>query len=196
MNATSRPLRRGPARAQRAQRGVTLIVALIMLTALGLIAASALRASNNNLRIVDNTRARQQAFAAAQTAVERTISDVSFVTQPQAVAANGIPVDLDGDGTPDLMAQISPAPSCYRWRAIKVTELDPAVAADRACLGSSAAINTGVRGGLSTSEDSLCANSEWNVRAVVTDPSRNAVVQVNQGIALRTLITEAADNCP
>jgi Tfp pilus assembly protein PilE len=183
--------------APASQRGVTLIVALIMLTALGLLAAFAIRAGSANLQIVHNTQMRHEAFAAAQAAVERTLSSPAFVTQPAAVAANPVAVDLNGDGVADLSASIDPAPSCYRWRAVKVSELNPATSADRACLGSSQSGNTGIEtSGGSPSGDSLCADSEWNIRATVTDPQSGASVAVNQGIAARGLITDVTTACP
>ncbi len=181
---------------RRVQRGVTLIVALILLTALGLVAASALRAGTANMRIVDNTRARQQALSAAQSAIETTISTTSFATDPNGVANKAVPVDLDGDGTVDLSARISPAPACYRARPVPLAELDPAAASDRNCMGSSAAAHTGIEGASVSSNLSQCADSEWNIRAEVIDTNTNAVAQVNQGVAVRTLITEAQTSCP
>lgn len=181
----------------RPPRGVTLIVALIMLTALGLLAAFAVKSGTTNLLIVNNTQARHEAYAAAQTAVERTISTPLFSQQPAAVAANAIPVDVDSDGVADVDVRLTPAPACYRWRSIKVGELDPTVQADRACLGSGVAINAGIDTGTALPVgDSMCADSEWNVRAVATSAATGAQVTVNQGVALRGLITDVTSACP
>ena len=181
----------------RSQRGVTLIVALIMLTVLGLLAGWAVKSGTTNLRIVNNMQARQEAFSAAQSAIESTISSVNFSQQPAAVAANPIPVDLNGDGVADMTATLTPAPSCYRWRAIKTAELDPSLAADRACLGSSSASTAGLDNGAGTTGgDSLCADSEWNVRAEVVDAASNATVRINQGVSMRGVITDVINTCP
>jgi Tfp pilus assembly protein PilE len=190
-------IRPASSRARRAQRGVTLIVALIMLTVLGLLAGWAVKSGTTNLRIVNNTQARQEAFSAAQAALEATISSRNFSTQPQAVADNPIDVDVDGDGTPDMTARITPLPSCYRWRAIKTSELDYAQAADRACMGSSAASTAGLdTGAAAVAGDSLCADSEWNVRAEVVDTATNASVRINQGVSLRGVVTDVINSCP
>ena len=182
---------------QHAQRGVTLIVALIMLTALGLLAGWAVKSGTTNLRIVNNMQARQEAFSAAQAAIESTISSANFSQNPAAVAANPIHVDLDGDRVADMTATLTPAPTCYRWRAIKTAELDPALAADRACLGSSSAGSAGLDNGAApTGGDSLCADSEWNVRAEVVDATSNATVRINQGVAMRGVITDVVNTCP
>lgn len=184
-------------RPSRRQGGISLIVALVMLTALGLLAAWGIKAATTNMRVVGNTQARQEAFAAAQAAVERTISSPLFSQQPVAVAGNLINIDVDGDGTQDLQARLQPVPACYQWRPVKTTGLDPGRADDRACLGSGASSNAGIDDDrLPAGGDSLCADSEWNVRATVTDPQTRASVAVNQGVALRGLITDANNLCP
>ena len=181
----------------RRQRGVTLIVTLIMLTVLGLLAGWALKSGTTNLRIVSNMQARQEAFSAAQSAIESTISNPTFSQQPAAVAANPIPVDVDGDGVADMTATLTPAPACYRWRAIKTAELDPDVAGDRVCLGSSSAASAGLEGATAgNGGDSMCADSEWNVRAEVVDTRTNASVRVNQGVSIRGVITDVLNSCP
>lgn len=181
-------------RAQR-QRGATLVVALILLLAMGMLAAWAARSATNNLRVVGNTQARQEVFDAAQTAIESTISSPAFSQNPTLVASQPISVDLDGDGRPDMTARVSPAPTCYRWRTVKSSELDATVAADRNCLGSVGG-NPGLEGGSTSSGDSLCADSEWNVRATVSDANTGATTSVNQGIAMRGLVTDVVNACP
>ena len=84
-----------------------------------------------------HSQARQEVVAAAQAATELTLSTPLFTQDPVAVAAGAIPIDIDGDAVPDYQATLTPAPSCYRVRVLKVNELDPASEGDRACLGSS-----------------------------------------------------------
>ena len=179
------------------QRGISLIVALVMLTALGLLAAWGIKSATANVRVVGNTQARQQALAAAQAAIERTISAPTFSQQPAVVAGNPVGVDVNGDGVEDLVARLDPAPVCYRWRPVKTSELNPANASDRSCVGSGAATNAGIDSPNSpTAGDSLCADSEWNVRATVADPLTGASVSVNQGVAMRGLVTDSNNLCP
>jgi len=180
------------------QRGATLIIALIMLVALAMLSAWAFNGSQMNMRVVGNSQARQEAVTAAQTAVEMTISTPAFAVDPAAVAASAIPIDIDGDAQADYQVQLTPPPSCYRVRVLKVNELDPGNAGDRACLGSSASPNPGIEtaGATPATGDSLCADSEWNIRAVVADPRTNANAAVNQGVAIRSLSTDTANACP
>ena len=133
-------IRRRPGR----QRGVTLIIALVMLVAMSLLSVWGFNAATVNARVVGNSEARQEAVAAAQAALELTISTPLFSQDPAAVAAGAIPVDVNGDAVPDYQARLSPAPSCYRVRVLKVNELDPSAAGDRACLGSSTAQSSGI----------------------------------------------------
>jgi len=183
---------------RRAQRGATLIIALIMLVALAMLSAWAFNGSQMNMRVVGNSQARQEVVTAAQAAIELTLSSPAFSVDPVAVAASAIPIDIDGDAQSDYQVQLSPPPSCYRVRVLKVNELDPASEGDRACLGSSMAQNPGIEtaGSKPATGDSLCADSEWNLRAVVADARTNANAAVNQGVAIRSLSTDTANACP
>ena len=179
-----------------AQRGVTLIVALVMLMAMALLAVWAYNGSTGNLRIVGNTQVRQEAFAAAQAAIESTISSALFVQDPVAVAASPIPVDVHGNGTPAYVARLQPAPACYRVRPVSSGELNPSVATDLPCLLSQAP--TGIESELPgpPSGASLCSDMEWNIRAVVNDAATGTSVASNQGVAVRGFVTDAATGCP
>ena len=190
--------RHATARLHRRQHGAALIIALVMLVALAMLAVWTSKMSSVDILVVANTQVRQEALDSAQVAVEQTISSPMFVQHTAAVAASAIPVDIDGDGNPDYSAALSPAPACYRMRVIKVAELDAAIPANLSCLGSSAAQNAGlvIAGSAGAGGDSLCANSEWNIRALVTDARTRASVAVNQGVAVRSLSTDAANNCP
>jgi len=184
------------ARAAAAQRGMTLIVVLILLTALGLLAALGVRSGTTNLLAVGNTQSRQEAMSAVQAALERTISTREFSEKPQAVAAQPIQIDVDGDGTVDQTVTLTPPPACYNFRIVKMGELDPEVAADRVCLRGNSGSSAGIDAAGLPAGDSMCADSEWNVRAAVSSPDNGARAVVNQGVAMRGAITDAANNCP
>ena len=180
------------------QRGATLIIALIMLVALAMLSLWSFNAGTMTLRVVGNSQTRQEVVSAAQAATELTLSTPLFTQEPVAVSANAIPIDIDGDAQPDYQARLTPAPACYRVRVLKVNELDPSSEGDRACLGSSTVQNPGIEtaGAAPATGDSLCADSEWNVRAVVSDTRSHATAAVNQGVAVRTLTTDTASACP
>ena len=82
----------------RRQRGTSLLIALILLAAITFLSVSGFNAGTANLRSVAGSVAILEATSAAQAAIDRTISSTLFTTQPQAVAAAPIDVDIDGDG--------------------------------------------------------------------------------------------------
>jgi hypothetical protein len=169
-----------------------------MLVALALLAIWAFNSSTTNLRIVGNTQVRQEAVAAVQTAIESTISSTQFSVNPTAVAANPVLVDINGDGVNEYSVNLTPIPTCYRYRVIPTSALDLAAPAfkDKKCLGPTqtdfGTDDDSVTGG---SVDSICAATDWNVRGVMTDATTKATVAINQGMTVRVLTTDAVNNC-
>ena len=189
----SRAARRVKAR----QRGATLVIALIMLMALALLAVQAFRSSTTNQRIVGNTQARQEALAAVQAAIEATISSAQFTKTPAELAAVPILIDMDGNGVPEYTVSLSPAPVCYRKTVIPTSALDlaPPAFKDRNCLGPTQQEFGTDSDPATSSNDSICANTDWNVRAVVTDAVTHTSVAINQGVTVRVLTTDADNSC-
>jgi Tfp pilus assembly protein PilX len=179
------------------QRGITLVVAMLFLLVLTVFSVAAFTSSSSNQRAAFNMVSRQEATSAAQAVVEQTISSAAFTTNPAAVAADPKPVDIDGDGETDYEARLSPAPQCRRVWTIKTSDLDPAVPADVACMVSSVATLSGIDApGINASAgNSMCANTQWNVRAEVTDVATGTEVAVTQGVGVRVAATDATDYC-
>lgn len=190
------------------QRGAALFVVMVMLVVLAWFSMSAYRMSAQNMQIVDNGQTRQQATAAAQRAIEATISNNLFATNPAATAATPIATDVDGDGTPDFTAMITPAPTCYRMHTVKTSELtavtDPTYCVnhpndrDCPCLQSSGTTGNALVeqvGAASRAGDSMCADTEWDIASRVNDARTASSVTVHQGVALRVLETDATSYC-
>ena len=186
-------MRGAPAR----ERGAAIFVVLVLLLTLLWFGLSAFRISGQGLQIIGNTQAERQASAAAQRAIDQTISSNLFTKDPAAVAATPIATDIDGDGNADFSARLTPVPKCFRVRPIKTMELDVLKAADRVCLQSSG--GTGnlfeIPGAAVASGDSLCAYSEWNVGARVDDPATRTTVALNQGVGIRVEKANANNFC-
>ncbi len=183
----------------RRQRGATLLVVMVILLAMTWFVVSGYRLSSQHLQIVGNSQDRQQALAAAQRAIEETISSNLFTKDPIAVAATPILTDIDGDGVTDLSAVLSPAPTCYRARVVKTSELDIQIAEDLKCLQStSGGGGVAVVGAnlLPTSAgNSQCAKTEWDVAAKVDDARSRTSLTVHQGVAIRAEATNASNFC-
>lgn len=95
-------------RRRKKQQGVTLIVGLIMLTLITVMALTAFQLSMGNQQSVGNMQYRDQAMAAANFVLEQQVA--GSLEAPTA-AQTGIPVDLNGDGTSDILVDVA-APTC------------------------------------------------------------------------------------
>jgi Tfp pilus assembly protein PilV len=163
-----------PLASPRAQRGVTLIVGLIMLLLLSLVVGSAFTLSGTSLKSVGNMQVRDEAIAAANLAIEQVLSS-PFTAAPTAESIN---VDINNDGAVDYTVAIA-APVC-----ISESEV-PVVVVGR---------ESGVRAGLVTPGSQW--STVWAINAQVADPASGAVANVRSGV--RVLLTQAQKNvvCP
>ena len=181
------------------QRGVTLVVALIMLVLLTLLALTSFNVGKSNLQVVSNMQQRDETIAAAREVIEETISSTRFFATPGDVlanpcgAANTRCVDTNGDGVADVTVALTPPPTCVKASTIKNSELDMSNTEDAGCsLGSDQ--NFGVSGAVTGNSE--CANSVWEVNALASDNVTQASVKVTQGIAVRVAHDDIATNCP
>lgn len=163
----------------RAQRGVTLIVALIMLVVLTLLALSAVTDSNSNLRVAGNMQVQTEGIAAAQQAIEQTLSNNFTVAPASAV----ISVDVNNDQVTDYSVSVA-TPVCMNTTPLDNTtpNLPPQ------CLSSAVASNTGIvsSSGTSTAKPQSWCNAQlWEVQASASSSgSTGAAAVVHQGASL------------
>jgi hypothetical protein len=174
-----------------------LLIALILLAAISFLSVSGFNAGTANLRSVAGSGAVLEATSAAQAAIDRTISNTLFTTQPEEVAVAPIDVDIDGDGVTDYHPMLQPAPACTRVAPLRMTDLNPADDADLACMGSSVSRTSGIDSASASAEagKSLCASSEWLIRAQTSDARTGVAVAVVQGVGVRILETDSEDFC-
>lgn len=178
----------------RHQRGATLIVSLIMLLLITLMAISSFTLGKSNLQIVGNMQQRQQAFAAALSAVATVISSTQFTATPAnavpvpCTVANTVCVDESGDGVTDENVTVTVV--CDAIQPILVSALDFTNPNDAGCLiGQSQ--DTGVAG--AANGNSMCSNSVWDVQASATDTVSGANSVIDQGVGVRV---PASAVCP
>lgn len=169
------------------QRGITLIVGLIMLVLLLLMGISAFNLTRNNAAITANVQSRQEAINAAMTTTEEVISRSTFIDTPtnalvDGCGANQSCFDVNGDGTNDITVTLTPAPCIKKVQIIKNAELDLTDSEDLAC-AQGITQNLGVSG--AATGDSLCANSVWEINAVANDAVSQANATVTTGISVR-----------
>jgi hypothetical protein len=165
---------------------------------ISLLAVSTLRTTNMNLKVVGNMQSRGEALHAAQQAIETVISTPLFIADPEnsvlnpCGAANTLCTDLDGDGRPEYITRLNPAPSCVSVKVIKASELNLASAEDLSCAASRAQ-QSGVAG--VASGDSLCADTAWDITAETHSTFSRTKVTVTQGIAVRVSAVDADTLC-
>lgn len=189
---------------KRSQRGVTLIVVLIFLVMLTLFSVSAFKASTSNARATASLELRQEATAAAQAAIEDTISSSNFVLPTAAAASSSITV-----GRGNYAVTVTPPVKCSKIRQLPINELpkDPATGLPttpwKRCDSGEAGRPTGgisggsfVEGGPTTTQGkSFCVETVWTLQADVNDTKTNTNVQVTQDVAVPYSIGESRDKC-
>jgi len=194
---------------RRSQRGVTLVVGMIMLVLITLLVLASFHLGRNNLEIVGNAQQRNEALAAAQQTIEAAVDSPLLTSSPGSIfptpcagwTGNTLCYDVNADGTNDVVVQILPAPTCVKSQIIPLTSLSltdpndqPCRQQVQQCFGQEGCSNI----------NSNCANSLWDIRAVAQNLAPNGTsaanqgptAVVNQGIAKRVMATEIAATCP
>ncbi len=154
----------------QAQRGATLVVALIMLTLITLLVVNAFTLSTSNLKAAGNMQARDEAIAAANQAIEQVVS-APFTDAP---VAQQIVVDINKDGKTDYTVNVA-LPKCVRAKEVP----NPLKCEENL--------------------KALCAESdwhtEWDLQAVVGDAASGASVVVNQGVRVKLTNSQKTAVC-
>lgn len=180
-----------PSPVANAQYGFVLFTVLMMIVLLSLAVVSALNLSLSSLGVVKNQNASVAAQTAAQSAIETVISSPAFVADPASIAATPVSIDTNGDAVADYTVTLSA--SCVAVRPVLQSELNTTIANDLPCVQGGAAINTGIQMAANTA--SLCSATQWNIRGIATSASTGARAEVNQGVAVRMPIDDAATFC-
>lgn len=188
------------------QGGATLIVALIMLVLLTLLVLASLNMGKASLQTVGNMQQRNEAYGAAQDAIEQAISNTTFFGTPNNVIPNpcdGTPnklcFDTNGDGTKDVTVMLNPAPACLTATPLKNSDLrvsntDGSINQNElACARSKNPEDFALE---NPADNSMCADSLWEINAEATDSVTQAKVELTQGVRVRVSTDAVAAACP
>lgn len=183
------------------QRGIVMVMGLIMLVLMTLLALTTLNLGKSSLQIVGNMQVHKQVVAAAQEAIEDAVSTTRLFLSPTAVFLNPCAgtntkcVDVDGDGHPDITVQLTPTPTCVKAQIIKnaFVNLNLNDLNDQACVLSTSQ-TFGIAG--ASTANSLCSDTVWQIRAQATDDVTQAKVAVTQGVAVRVASDVVTTYCP
>ena len=151
------------------QRGATLLVAMVMLVLLTLMVSSAFTLSTTNLKAVNNMQMREEAMAAANSAIELVISS-AFTTTP---AAQDINIDLNNNGSTDYTVNVA-VPQCVSYT-----------------LAESASESSVTLGVMSDKTwDTL-----WDITATVNDAASGTNLTMRQGVLVRLNDAQKTNLC-
>ncbi|HUQ29575.1 MAG TPA: pilus assembly PilX N-terminal domain-containing protein [Usitatibacter sp.] len=176
---------KNPSHHSRRQGGMTLLIAMIILVMITLLAVSAYRVSNTNLKVVGSMQGRQEGLAASQAVIEQVLSTLQFTRAPGAVASAHWGIDINGDGNEDFDVKLSPQPRCIRTAPVVIgTNPKPE---DYPCIGSA------VLGKAHMS--SYCADTIWEITATTTDKLTASNTTVRQGVSVRVGVDDASSSC-
>lgn len=183
----------------RRERGMALVIGLILLALMTLMAITSFNIGRTSLDIVGNMQARQQAVTAANDAIQEAVSTVRLFQAPNAIflnpcggVANTRCFDINGDGADDITVTLTPAPTCIQSQVIPNASLNLASANEAGC-ATGAAQTFGIEG--TATGSSLCANSVWEITAVARDPVTEAEVTVTTGAAVRVSTDDIGTTC-
>lgn len=167
----------------RRERGMTLVISLVMLVVLTLLAVSAIRFSNINLRIAGNVQSETEAASAAQLAVEQAVKTMIASSNISAMAGNPSLSVATGGQT---YAVAVTKPACVFNKPVNNTDLDPTKASDLVCFEGGDQEKLITAGGGLTTVPTACKDQQWDVAATVNDSfASGAAVSVLQGVAVR-----------
>jgi len=138
------------------QRGMTLVVGLIMLLVITLFVVSAIRLSTANLRTVGNMQARSEAAAASQRAIEDMMSSTAAFTAPGAIVPT-TPVTVAVNKTDYSVARATPV--CVKTEPVTGNSYD----------------NSGL----------ALQDTYWDLQATATNSKSGASVTTHQGVRIR-----------
>ena len=189
------------------QRGVTLIVSLIMLVLLTLMALTSFNIGKSSLQVVDNSQQQAQVLNAAETMMNQVVSSPTFTQAPENVLdnsncppavsapANSRCVDLYGDSKTVIVVAMSPQPVCRQATTVPNSTLDLTTAQSPGwgCMVGDPQ-NYGIEG--TETGDSMCADSQWEINAVATEPVSSARAVVTKGVAMRVSKDAIDTACP
>lgn len=190
-----------PQRVPAQERGMTLLMALIMLVVLTLLALSSFNLTQANMQVVTNMQQRDAVTFSARGVLDEVMSSAAFHANvgqtlvPQPGCNKGVDsrcIDTNGDGTSDVTAKVIVQPKCVKVKIVKNSDLNLDEEQEQKCSTQSGQF--GVDG--ANRGDSMCADSVWEVQVQAEDDISKAKMTVTQGIGVRVPVDTIQTKCP
>ena len=164
------------------QRGMTLVVSLVMLVVLTLLVVSAIRFGNINLRIAGNVQSETEASAATQVAMETMVKTINVTPNISTLATQQMTVSTGGRDYTVTVAK----PACIFNKNINNSELDPTKPGDLPCFETTDTEKLITANNTLTTVPTACKNQQWDVLASVDDSAKSgAKTSMLQGVSVR-----------
>ncbi len=187
------------------QKGVVLLIGMMMLILLTLMAVAALKFGTSNFALVNNQQTRGEAIRSAEQVIDQLINNqeialannanlfnTTYTCNGVALAANQIPIGIVSATACDYRVVVN-TPVCIKRLPIKQASLNFAVADDLGCSKSVDQASLGVEG--AAAGDSLCSEVTWDVSATANDAFQQNNVTVTQGVGQRVASTKVNAVC-
>lgn len=183
-------------KSQKSQRGVVLLVGMVMLVLLTLMAVAALKFGTSTFSVVFNQQTRNEATRSAEQVIDLVISNTE-VQMTNGVnlfgtGSNTTTVDVNGDGNADYTVVVA-TPVCVKRQVISQASLNFEVDDDLACARGVDQASLGVEG--AGAGDSICSTVVWDVQATASDAFRTTSSTVVQGVGQRVATTRLNTVC-
>jgi Tfp pilus assembly protein PilX len=187
------------------QRGMALIVGLILLALMTVMAITGFNIGRTSLDIVGNMQGRQEVLAAANSAIQEALSTTRLFEAPGSLfldpcdnEPNTRCFDTNGDEVDDIKVVVggpdgAATPECIQAQTIPTAVLDLNDSSQTGCT-TGVGQTYGVEG--ATTGASLCAGSVWEIVATATDLVTESEVVVTEGAAVRVSTDDVGTNCP
>jgi hypothetical protein len=163
---------------KRRERGVTLIVGLIMLVLITLMVTTAFTLSTTNLKSVGNMQFRDESIAAANKGIEQMVGTYFGASMSSVPPAQTITFDINNDGTTDYSVGIA-APVCTQATkilALSVIPCNPELTP------------------LLCPKDNF--STLWDIEATVTDAVSGSSMRIHQGVRKELTQLQCNAACP
>jgi Tfp pilus assembly protein PilX len=178
------------------QKGVSLIVGLIMLVLITLVVVTAFNLSNSHLLVVNNAQVQTELESAANAAVERTISSDVFAVSTgynASVAISQFEAGSTGTTAQKTNVAVTIEGRCAKARILSNKESNTI---SKDCVWDPDSGGAYIEGKSGAASESLCAESLWNIRAVATAPQdARANMEVNQGVGTTVARSSIPTGC-
>lgn len=185
-------------RSRQRQRGIVLVIGLMMLILLTLMAVAALKFGTSNFAVVANQQTRAEAVRAAEQVIDQIIDNKEILVwngnnlYGTGTGSNTVDVDINGDGNKDYTVVVA-SPVCVKRQPLPANVLRYELADDLACARDTNQALLGIEG--AATGDSLCSTVTWDVVATASDSFQQNHVEVVQGVGQRVATTRVALVC-